>query len=321
MSFVRTVLGDVDAADLGVAYAHEHIIIDRSYATEINPHLLLDSVKAATQELNEVRSAGGRAMIDTMPASSGRNVLKLAEVSRRTKIHIVCPTGLHLQKYRPHGHWSERLTAKEIAALFIADIETGVDANDYNGATVERTAHRAGIIKIASGLNEINDFEQKVFEAAAIAHQATNAPIITHTEKGTAAIEQIELLQKFGVAPNRVVLSHTDRIADAAYHREILATGANLEYDGAFRWQNQTENGTLRLTVEMFDHGFGDQIMLGTDAARREFWKSYGGAPGLAALLTDFAARLCEAGLSQSDIETIFVKNPARAFGFAKSEF
>ena len=33
MSFVRTVLGDIDPADLGVCSAHEHVIIDRSFTT------------------------------------------------------------------------------------------------------------------------------------------------------------------------------------------------------------------------------------------------------------------------------------------------
>jgi 5-phospho-D-xylono-1,4-lactonase len=33
MSFVRAVLGDVPAAELGACYVHEHLIIDPSFAT------------------------------------------------------------------------------------------------------------------------------------------------------------------------------------------------------------------------------------------------------------------------------------------------
>ena len=66
-NFIRTVLGDVDAESFGACYAHEHIIIDRSYATEHFPHLLLESVEDAVVELKDLYRAGGRALVDAMP--------------------------------------------------------------------------------------------------------------------------------------------------------------------------------------------------------------------------------------------------------------
>lgn len=51
MSFVRTVLGDVQSNDLGVCYAHEHLIIDPSLPTRQDPDFLLDSVEIAVAEL------------------------------------------------------------------------------------------------------------------------------------------------------------------------------------------------------------------------------------------------------------------------------
>jgi len=104
--FVRTVLDDIAPEKLGVCYAHEHIIIDSGYPTQQNPDFQIDSVENAAKELTDFHRAGGLAMIDTMPCNCGRNVFKLAEVSRRTGVHIACPTGLHLQKYYPPGHWS-----------------------------------------------------------------------------------------------------------------------------------------------------------------------------------------------------------------------
>jgi phosphotriesterase-related protein len=37
MTCVRTVLGDIARADLGVCYAHEHVITDPGFATQENP--------------------------------------------------------------------------------------------------------------------------------------------------------------------------------------------------------------------------------------------------------------------------------------------
>ncbi|MDD5199167.1 MAG: hypothetical protein PHC88_05130 [Terrimicrobiaceae bacterium] len=81
-SFVRTVLGDIESEALGVCYAHEHIIIDRSYPTMMDPDFLLDSTEKAIVELSGFFAQGGRAMVDSMPCDSGRNVVKLAEISR-----------------------------------------------------------------------------------------------------------------------------------------------------------------------------------------------------------------------------------------------
>src|SRR5690606_17487509 len=232
--------------------------------------------------------AGGRAMVDSMPCDSGRNAEKLAEVSRRSGVHILCPTGLHLAKFYPEGHWAERISVEELTHLFVDDIQLGIDRNDYGGPRVDRTGYRAGLIKVAGGKDSLNDHERKVFEAAAICHRETGAPILTHTEQGTAAVEQVEYLGSFGVAPNRVILSHTDRIPDLGYHREILSTGAFVEYDSAFRSPSGEGNPTLELVVSLFEDGFGGRIMLGMDAARRHYWRQYGGGPGLTYLLDCF---------------------------------
>ena len=227
MSFVRTVLGDIPAAQLGVCYAHEHIIIDPSYMTEKFPDFRLDSVEVATKELTEFHNAGGRAMIDSMP-TGGRNATKLAAISAKSGVHIICPTGLHLEKYYPPGHWGARLSSEELTAVFVGEIEEGIDALDLGGPFLQRLPQRAGLIKIASGLNQVAPHERRIFEAAANAHKRTGCPILTHTEQGTAALEQIELLRGFGVDLRHVCLSHTDRRPDVAYHREILASGVKV---------------------------------------------------------------------------------------------
>jgi predicted metal-dependent phosphotriesterase family hydrolase len=66
----------------------------------------------------------------------------------------------------------------------------------------------------------------------------------------------------------------------------------------------------------MVDAGFGGQLLLGMDAARRKYWRSYGGGPGLRFLLREFVPRLREAGLVQENIDAIFVRNPARCYQF-----
>jgi predicted metal-dependent phosphotriesterase family hydrolase len=319
MALLRTVTGDIDATEAGVCYSHEHIILDPSFTTYCNPDFLLDSLEFACADVAEFREAGGKTLIDSMPCGGGRNAAKLAEVARRTGTYIVCPTGLHLQKYYPPGHWGEHLSAEEIAELFVSEIDTGIDARDYNGPSISRTRHKAGVIKVATSGERPTPHERRVVEAGVEAHKRTGAPILTHTEQGAGALEQVRLFRDLGASLEHVAISHTDRKPDIGYHKEILSTGVMLEYDSAFRWPEASGNPTLSLVSAMFAEGFGGQILLGMDTARRKYWRSYGGGPGLRFLLQEFVPRLKTGGLTQNDIDAIFVRNPQRCYAFNSS--
>jgi phosphotriesterase-related protein len=316
MSFVRTVLGDIRPSDLGRCYAHEHLIIDPSYTTQLFPDILLPSVEKAVQELAEFRKAGGRAMIDCMPCDAGRNVLKLVEISRASGIHLVAPTGLHRVRFYPEGHWRFRSSVEALADLFTAEIELGIDANDCAGPELRRTPHRAGVIKLGSDGAELDAAERLAFEAGAAAHRRTGAPVITHCEPARG-LEQVEFLASRGVDPRHLVLSHTDRDPRPDYHRALLRSGVFVEYDRCFRAALDDGNPTLRLFVALVRE-FPDQIMLGTDGARAAYWRSYGGGPGLDTLLRDFSDRARSQGISDGILEKVFVDNPARAYAFAR---
>ncbi|MEM7384339.1 MAG: aryldialkylphosphatase, partial [Verrucomicrobiota bacterium] len=276
-------------------------------------------VDQRARELAECHASGGRALVDSMPCDCGRNIKKLAEISRRSGVHIVAPTGLHLQKYYDLGHWGQFYSEDMLADLFVAEIEEGVDKYEYKGPIVGRTEYRAGVIKVASGLDKLSDYEKKLFTVAANTHRRTGAPILTHTEQGTAALEQIALFEEQDVDLSHVVLSHTDRFPELTYHREILSTGVNVEYDSGFRWQVWQGNPTRDLILALIEE-FPTRIMLGMDAARKSYWKSYGGGPGLTWLLNDFTAELRERGLTEEQWEGIFVANPARAYQFAAKQ-
>jgi phosphotriesterase-related protein len=137
---------------------------------------------------------------------------------------------------------------------------------------------------------------------------------LTHVEQGVGALEQAAKLHELGVDLAKVVLSHTDRKPELGYHREILSTGVKVEYDSAFRWPGP-ENPTRDLVLNLMGE-FPEQIMLGMDAARPTYWKSYGGEPGLSFLLNEFSEQLRQAGLSEADWQRIFVSNPAATYRF-----
>jgi phosphotriesterase-related protein len=317
MTFVRTVLGDLAPSALGVTYAHEHLIIDGGRPVELSPDFLLDDVDRLVLEVREAAAAGLDAAVDAMPADCGRNPTKLAALSRETGVSIIAATGLHHERFTGPSHWSLRASEDELADLFAADVSEGIDERDYTGPIVRRTEVRAGVIKIAGSVGGPSDRDRPIFRAAAATHHRTGVPIHTHCEAGTGALDQVRLLVDAGVGSEHLSLSHVDKVVDRGYHRDLFDTGAFAVYDQAFRWGDR-ENGTLQLLEWAAEDGHLGQVMLGMDAARRGYYRAFGGSPGLAYLLTDFTRAMEDRGLDAVARRQLFVANPARAFAFAE---
>jgi phosphotriesterase-related protein len=252
-----------------------------------------------------------------MPCDAGRDAELLAEISRRSGVHVIAPTGAHAEKHYPERHWTLKLPTDEIAGLFAADIDVGIDALDYGSPVVKRTQVRAGVIKVAGSAATLSERDQRIFEAAAIAQRVTGCPILTHCEGGRGGTEQVAWLERHGARPAHIALSHVDKVVDRGYQQDLFATGAYVEYDGAFRWGDKT-NGTLQLLEWAAEDGRLGQVVLGLDAARQGYWTAYGGSPGWAFLLDGFAAQMREHGLGEREQWEMFTANPSRLYSFGE---
>ena len=317
MPNTRTVLGDIDSSALGITDSHEHVLIRSGLILVREPDFRLDQTEKSINELRDFSNFGGRTVVDAAPIGVGRDPEGLRAISSVTGVQIIAATGFHKTGYYLDSHWRFLYTAEEIAKLLIDEIELGMDQNGYEGPLSRRSAAKAGVIKVASDYQQINQSTRIAMEAAGIAHRATGAPVLTHTEMGTMAFQQLRLLDSYGVSSCHVVLSHMDRNPDLPLHRELAQTGAFLEYDGAGRVKYFPESTLVELISGMFDAGLGTQVLMGGDAARRSYWKSYGGGPGLAYLLECFVPRLKREGFTVEEVDQILVHNPARAFAFA----
>lgn len=314
--FFRTVLGDKPSLEMGLTYSHEHIIIDDCYVTAKNPVFLLNDVTKITEELGQFYAAGGRTVVDTMPVNSGRNVLKSVEVSQKSGVQIIVPTGIHLEVYYPENHWRYSYSEDQLTQLFIADIMEGIDAFDYGAPFVQRTNHKAGLIKLATGDGPISKHQELIFRAVVNTHLQTGAPILTHTNYGRQALEQAQLFRKLGANLEHVVLSHVDRAKSLDYNRSVLDLGVRVEYDSAFRWKKEEPNYTLNLLESLLNE-FPEQITMGMDMAKNTYWNSYGGSPGLNYLITHIPEFLKSKGM-EGHFKRIFFDNPRKLYSFFK---
>jgi len=302
MAFIRTARGDIDPVGLGVCYPHEHVLC--SPPPDVTDRdLEMDSEAAALQELTWFKQAGGRALVDMTPADYGRNAPGMKRVSEATGIHIIAATGLHKDKFS--ARIVKDKSIDELADRFTRDVTEGVDGTNV----------KAGVFKAASSLNTITVNEEKVFRAAARAQRRTGAAISTHTEVGTMGLEQIQLLAAEGVKPERIIVGHVDRQLEWDYHLAMWQTGVTLSYDQISKEKYAPDSQRVEFILRAVKEGYGGQIVLGGDLARKSYWPSYGtgGGPGLTYILWRFIPWLRSEGLSEDAILDLLVRNPARA--------
>ena len=314
---VRTVLGDVAAASLGPTLMHEHVILDSPLIESDHSHIHLPSVDEASDEVALCVAEGFGAMVDAMPAG-GRDPLKLKQVSERTGVSVIATSGLHTEKYYTSQAWALDIDVPSLAQVFVDDTEVGLDRYDHRGPIVERTDVRAGLIKVATDEAGMTERAGRLFEAATEAAMRSGVAILTHTEQGRGALDQIERFVALGFPLHRVVISHTDKVTDESYHTDILASGVSVEYDQAIRRSKASVNATAALTAEMVRKGYVRQIMFGTDGARRSLWSTLGGEPGLAYMGRRFRTMLKEVGVSEADIDAMYIENPRRFLTIAE---
>jgi len=292
---VRTVLGDIDPADLGACDAHEHLFLD----TPAQPGEEFLDVDKAIEEATTLVEAGGRSLVDWTPIGLGRDIDGLAAVARATGLHVVAATGLHRD-----AHYTGDDPLRGAAADVLAE------------RFVEELSGRCGIVKVGASYHHLTPFEATAFDAAAAAHVRTGAPVCVHTQHGTMGLAIVQRLSALGVAPTSVVLAHVDRNPDAGEHAETAATGAALQLDGPGRTKYWPDSTILRLIADLADAGHADRLLLGGDTGRRNMLRAYGGGPGLDYVFARFRPRL-EHELGQELSERIFVANPARVFAWA----
>lgn len=98
---VHTVLGKIDASELGITYAHEHLLTQPSeHLLKGSDDTILDSLDKSAAEMELFKQAGGQAIVELSCSEYGRDAGGLAELSRRTGVHVIAATG-HIME----GYW------------------------------------------------------------------------------------------------------------------------------------------------------------------------------------------------------------------------
>ncbi|MBA4601455.1 phosphotriesterase family protein [Thermoactinomyces mirandus] len=330
MTFIRTLKGDIAPEQLGFTYSHEHIVCRPPYWQEHGADdLLLDDPAKSKKDVEDFKRHGGQAIVDATAVDYGRDVQAVKEISDELGIHIIGTAGFNksflwdaklkeelkpiVGNYPTYREWIDRASIHELTEFVIREVEEGL----------EGTPFKAGQVKFGSAYNRITPLEEKTIRAVARAHHETKAPIHAHTEAGTMALEQIELLKSENIHMAYVSIGHMDRNLDPYYHEQIAKTGAFLSFDGIAKLKYAPESQRIECILALVDKGYEDQILISGDTARKTYYKHYEYGLGLVYIISKWVPRFIDQANQKGFdgeklIHKFFIDNPARCFSFKK---
>ncbi|MEP6639593.1 MAG: phosphotriesterase-related protein [Chloroflexota bacterium] len=307
MAHVQTVLGPVEPSSLGFTLPHEHTQIalwhiegrwDYWQLTRDEPVILA--------ELARFRDAGGGGLVDLTVVGVGRDPEWLAGLARASGLHIVMGCGWYRTAYYPTEARIDRRSVDDLADELVAEVEVGV----------AETGVRPGIIgEIGTDKPWISPAEERVHRAAARAARRTGLAITTHGVLSDVGLAQLRIFEEEGADPGRVVIGHADSYPALDHYLAIIERGASVEFDflgmSFSALERHGEGRVVELLCELLARGHTDQVLLSQDVCHDSQLKRYEGA-GYTYLTETFLPRLREAGVSDTEIETMTVANPRR---------
>ncbi|WP_158938818.1 phosphotriesterase [Burkholderia sp. S171] len=337
---VMTVLGPLPVAQMGVTLMHEHVLLDASGkwvppsccsdrfigeqkvhigilgALRMNPLMNRDNCQlfdadVAVEELMRFRELGGNTVVDPTNLGIGRDPAALQRISRRTGLNIVMSTGFYLEP--SHPDYVKHKSIDELAAQLIADV----------GGAAEKPDVVAGMIGEIGVSAAFTANEEKSLRAAARASAATHVPLSVHLPGWVRHGHRVlDIVAEEGADLNHTVLCHMNPShMDVEYQHSLARRGAWLEYDmigmeyfyADENAQSPSDEENARAIKALIDAGFIDRILMSQDVFMKIMLTRFGGH-GYGYILKYFVPRLRRHGVTNEQIETMMIANPARVF-------
>ena len=285
----------------GITYAHEHVTLDLS-GVKKDTDCRLDCQKETIEEFHRLKALGVTNIIDLTNRGMGRNMEYVQQVSAQTGITVVSATGYYKEPFLPEEVYAS--DEKALAGIMIGEILEGIDG----------TGFKAGIIgEIGTSQDKITAMESKVFGAAARAHVETGRPISTHTTLGRLGVEQVDLLKKYGVDLDKVIIGHVDLSGDIDYVLRLINSGVFVAFDTIGKINYMAEERRLAMLRTICDRGLAGRVVLSMDITRRSHLESFGGI-GYSYLLKSFIPFIRENGIAEQDIQSMLCNNIHKIF-------
>ena len=308
---VQTVLGPVDAGDLGRTLMHEHVFVLTADVQQNYPEEWGDEearVADAVRRLRELPAHGIDTIVDVTVIGQGRNVARVKRIAQQVpELNIVVATGCYTFDEVPMYFW--RRPPAVMTELFVRDITEGIG----------HTGAKAGMLKCAVDEKGLTAGVEQVLRCVAQAHVRTDTPVTIHTHSASKHGPAIlEILKEEGANLDRVVLGHSgDAVNDPGYLQAMAEAGLTLGMDRFGIDHFATFEDRSALVVELCRRGLADHMVLSHDTCCYIDWFAPGSLDNLKQwhylhVSQDVLPYLRDHGVPEDQIETMLIRNPAR---------
>jgi phosphotriesterase-related protein len=310
MGDVETAVGPISTAELGPTLMHEHIFT-RAPGVENNwPHLFpsRDEILAiGERKFADLHARGIRTIVDLTTVDLGRDVGLVAELARRSPLHVIVATGAWMMPPRYFMSHS----VDHVAELFVRDLAEGIGT----------TGVKAAIIKCATDKDGLTTEIEKVLRASARAQKTTGAPISTHTWAPARVGEtQQAIFAQEGVDLRRVIIGHSGDTEDLSYLRGLMDRGSTIGMDRFGLESILPTEKRVEVVARLCAEGYASKMVLSHDA---NCWSEVVNEERkLIAtphwhynhIADDILPALRQSGVKEEQIEQMLIHNPRAIF-------
>lgn len=314
---IHTVNGLLEVEQLGVTLMHEHVLQANWSMRQSFPDWFCydEFIEYAVEDVRRTKEIGVCTLVEQTPVCLGRDINAMKDVADRTGMQIIASTGF----FHTENQWLYGRSAGSILRYLMIDIEEGIQGTDIH----------PGLIKCATDTAGVTEINQRLLKAHADAARRSGLPIGTHSYYGNrSGIAQMEIFEKFGLNPRKILIGHCGDTNDIGYLEELLRHGCCIGLD---RFGDNAKNSLedrVNTLVELCDRGYMDQLMISHDYVSfvdiGDFeWRNVRGTdPDDAQYNHRYIHRyvlplLREKGFAQTEIDRLLVENPRRFFAEA----
>jgi phosphotriesterase-related protein len=258
---------------------------------------------------------GVKTVVEPTAMLLGRDVRLLERIAKETGLQIVACTGIYTYDHLPQ--FFANRDEDFMADCFVHDIEQGLQGTDIKAAFIKCAADEAGVTQNI----------EKVHRAAARASVRTGRPIMAHSRPASGTgTRQVEIFLEEGVEPEKIQIAHTGDTDDLDYIEALLEKGVYIgldRYGLEIFLPMEKRNATA---TELLKRGHAERMFLSQDFVVALDWYPPELAEQLvtAGMAKDWSMTLLfeqviptlkESGMTDEQLETMLVANPARWLG------
>ena len=322
MATIETVTGPVDAGELGHTLIHEHLRCqDEAVAAQWPDRLTLQedepfAVEAGGEYGEAVKMAERaverkvKTIVDPTAMFLGRDVAFMRDVSEETGLQVVPCTGIYTYDHLPQFFLTR--SPEQIAEMFVADIEKGIQGTDIKAAFIKCAADEPGM----------NANVEKVHRAAAQASLQTGAPIMAHSRpaSGTGP-EQVAIFEEEGVDLAKVQIAHCGDSEDVGYIEGLIDKGVFVGLDRFGLELFLPFDARIKTALALLENGHAERLFISADSCATLDWYPPEAVPQLqeAGMVVDWDVRIVhdkvipalrEGGMTDEQLDQMMVRNP-----------